>query len=241
VSAVPTPDAAAVLRADRPSLERSGTAQRVAAILRQHIAEGLFPPGTKLSEPAISTALGVSRNTLRESFQLLAHERLAVHELNRGVFVRELTTSDIGDLYAVRRLVECGALRRADELEDVEFSGLEAALAEGFRAAEARDWQAAGTASIRFHQAIADLAASERVSATMRQVLAETRLFFVLAEDSRAFFEPYIARHQRILRHLERGRFDVAEQALDRYLRDAEKQLLIAHQRGRVVHGRKCE
>jgi DNA-binding GntR family transcriptional regulator len=90
-----------------------------------------------------------------------------------------------------------------------------------------------GMASIRFHQAVADLAASERVSSTMRQVLAETRLFFVLTETTRAFFEPYLARHQRILRHLERGRFDVAEQALDRYLRDAEKQLLLAYRRRR--------
>jgi DNA-binding GntR family transcriptional regulator len=233
VNAVSSSDPAERLQEDRAPLERGGTAERVAAILRQRITEGDFLPGTKLSEPAISSALGVSRNTLRESFQLLAHERLAVHELNRGVFVRELTTGDIRDLYAVRRLVECGALRRADELDDeVEFSGLETALAEGRRAAADEDWQAAGTASIRFHQAIADLAASERVSSTMRQVLAETRLLFVLTENSRAFFEPYIARHQRILRYLTQGRFDAAEQALDRYLRDAEKQLLVSVSRG---------
>jgi hypothetical protein len=31
------------------------------------------------------------------------------------------------------------------------------------------------------------------------------------------------------MKHLERKRFDLAEQALDRYLRDAEKQLLLAY------------
>jgi DNA-binding GntR family transcriptional regulator len=226
-------DATEALHGDRHLLERSGTAERVAAILRQRITEGAFLPGTRLSEPPISAALGVSRNTLREAFQLLAHERLAVHELNRGVFVRELTADDICDLYAVRRLVECGALRRADELVDVDLAGVELAVADGLSAAEAEEWRAMGIASIRFHQAVADLAASERVSSTMRQVLAETRLFFVLAGNTRAFFEPYLARHQRILRHLERGRFDVAEQALDRYLRDAEKQLLLAYRRRR--------
>lgn len=226
-----TVDADGKLARDRYLLERSGTAERVAAILRQHITEGVFPPGTRLSEPAISSALGVSRNTLRESFQLLAHERLAVHELNRGVFVRELTARDIADLYVMRRVTECGALRRAAELSTVELSGVGRAVREGRAAAEEEDWQAVGTASIAFHQALGDLAGSERVSTTMRQVLAETRLFFVLAENTRAFFEPFLDRHERILRDLERGRFSAAETALEKYLREAETQLLAAYER----------
>lgn len=229
---VSTVEVSTALRGAKELLERCGTAERVAAILRERITEGAFLPGARLSEPAISTALGVSRNTLRESFQLLAHERLAVHELNRGVFVRELTAADMRDLYAIRRVVECGALRRAEELGDVDLGGLARALDDGRASASQEDWQAVGTASIHFHQAIADLARSERVSTTMRQVLAETRLFFVVAEGTRAFFEPYLDRHERILGKLERGRFDTAEQALDKYLRDAEKQLLKTARKG---------
>ncbi|MEC3978625.1 GntR family transcriptional regulator [Amycolatopsis sp. H20-H5] len=224
-------DASVRLEDDRHLLERSGTAERVAAILRQRITEGVFLPGTRLSEPAISAALGVSRNTLRESFQLLAHERLAVHELNRGVFVRELTADDIEDLYVVRRLTECGALRRASERPSAPLDAVAQALASGRSSASEEDWQSVGTASIAFHQALADLAGSERISATMRQVLAETRLFFVLTENTRTFFEPYLDRHERILRELSHGRFTAAEGALDRYLRDAEKQLLAAYDR----------
>jgi DNA-binding GntR family transcriptional regulator len=216
------------LERERHLLERSGTAERVAAILRQYITDGVFAPGERLSEPVISSALGVSRNTLRESFQLLAHERLAVHELNRGVFVRELTTEDIEDLYVVRRATECGALRRAAELSTVDFSATEVALRDGRAAAQTSDWPAVGTASIHFHQALADLAGSERISATMRQVLAETRLFFVLneKENTRQFYEPFLDCHEQILRDLKCGRFDTAEAALDRYLRDAEARLI---------------
>ena len=93
-------------------------------------------------------------------------------------------------------------------------------------AAAAEDWPAVGTASIHFHQALADLAGSERLSATMRQVLAETRLFFVLNENTREFYEPFLDCHEQILRDLRRGRFDAAEAALDRYLRDAQARLL---------------
>ncbi|MGA6168028.1 GntR family transcriptional regulator [Amycolatopsis magusensis] len=226
-----TGDPSAVLAGDRSSLARAGTAERVAQILRQRITEGVFLPGSRLSEPAISGALGVSRNTLREAFQLLAHERLAVRELNRGVFVRELRAPDIEDLYRIRRMVECAAVREAADREGLVLTGLESALATGKLAAAAEDWQAVATASIQWHQALSELAGSDRVAGTMRQVLAETRLFFVLTESTRAFFEPYLARHEKINGHLRRRRFDLAEQALERYLRDAERQLLAAYHR----------
>ncbi|CAM5461384.1 GntR family transcriptional regulator OS=Streptomyces tendae OX=1932 GN=GUR47_32515 PE=4 SV=1 [Streptomyces tendae] len=100
---------------DRALLGRTSTAERVSDILRSRIADGYFPPGTRLSEDSIGGALGVSRNTLRESFRLLTHERLLVHELNRGVFVRVLTVEDVEDIYRTRPLVECAVVRGLGE------------------------------------------------------------------------------------------------------------------------------
>src|SRR5690606_25082731 len=102
------------LAGDRALLGRTSTAERVSAILRSRIADGYFPPGTRLSEDGIGGALGVSRNTLREAFRLLTHERLLVHELNRGVFVRVLAVEDVEDIYRTRRLVECAVVRGLD-------------------------------------------------------------------------------------------------------------------------------
>lgn len=96
---------------DRALLGRTSTAERVSDILRSRIAEGYFPPGTRLSEDSIGGALRVSRNTLREAFRLLTHERLLVHELNRGVFVRVLTVEDVEDIYRTRGLVERAVVR----------------------------------------------------------------------------------------------------------------------------------
>jgi DNA-binding GntR family transcriptional regulator len=78
------------LAADRSFLARTSTAERIVEVLRGRITEGYFTPGTRLSEDALAEALGVSRNTLREAFRLLTHERLLEYRLNRGVFVRSL-------------------------------------------------------------------------------------------------------------------------------------------------------
>src|SRR5246127_2337758 len=108
-----TEDMVSALARDRSGLVHASTADRVTELLRTHIMEGLFPPGTRLSEETIGQALGVSRNTLREAFRLLCHERLAVHEMNRGIFVPVLTSADVADIYKLRRLIEGGAARLA--------------------------------------------------------------------------------------------------------------------------------
>src|SRR5215212_6648401 len=97
----------AALETGRREPAPTPTAQRVADVLRERITDGSLAPGTRLPEDAVGSALGVSRNTLREAFRLLAHERLVVAEFNRGVFVRRLTRDDVIDLYRVRSLVEC--------------------------------------------------------------------------------------------------------------------------------------
>ncbi|MFC7099403.1 GntR family transcriptional regulator [Nonomuraea rubra] len=102
------------LSQDRPRLGRSSTAERVADILRDRISEGFFQPGQRLSEESISEALGVSRNTLREAFRLLGHERLLDHRLNRGCSsgCRRWRTCSTSTAYAACwRARPCGASR----------------------------------------------------------------------------------------------------------------------------------
>jgi DNA-binding GntR family transcriptional regulator len=104
----------AELDADRRLLDRASTVELLADLLRERIIKGVYQPGERLVEEAIFKPLKVSRNSLREAFRLLTHERLLVHELNRGVFVRKLTVDDVIDLYRVRKLVECSAVRKLD-------------------------------------------------------------------------------------------------------------------------------
>ncbi|MFB7106249.1 GntR family transcriptional regulator [Streptomyces hydrogenans] len=215
---------------DRALLGRTSTAERVADILRTRIADGFFPPGTRLSEESIGGALGVSRNTLREAFRLLTHERLLVHELNRGVFVRVLAVDDVEDIYRTRRLVECAVVRG---LGDPPFplDGLAAAVAEGEAAARAGDWRAVSTANIHFHRELVALAGSARTDELMRSVLAELRLAFHVVDDPRTLHEPYLVRNKEILEALRAGERAAAEGLLARYLDDSIRRVAAAYAR----------
>jgi DNA-binding GntR family transcriptional regulator len=218
-------DPSAGLEADRSLLGRTSTAERLADVLRTRITEGYFPPGARLSEESIGGALGVSRNTLREAFRLLTHERLLVHELNRGVFVRMLAVEDVGDLYRLRKLVECAIVREITSPPGERLRPVEAAVETGEEAAKRQAWQELGTANIHFHQGLMTLGGSARVDELMRGVLAELRLVFHVMVDPKPFHEPYLARNREIVEALRAGDGPAAERLLAVYLDDAEQQL----------------
>jgi DNA-binding GntR family transcriptional regulator len=215
-----------VISAEEPSpLARPSIAERVADVLRDRITEGYYQPGSRLSEEAIGGELKISRNTLREAFRLLTHERLLLHEPYRGVSVRVLSVHDVVDLYRVRKVIECGAV--ATGSADVER--VLAAVAEGEAAGRDSDWQALGTANIHFHSALVALAGSPRLDDLMLGILAELRLVFHVMADPKRFHEPYLARNREIGARLATGDRAGAAEMLADYLADAERQLVEAY------------
>jgi DNA-binding GntR family transcriptional regulator len=210
----------------RSGPDRSSTPEWVADTLRTAIIDGRCEPGSRLREERIAGALNVSRNSVREAFRLLVHERLLVYELNKGVFVRTLTAPDVVDLYRIRRLLEGGAIRTGSpDALAAALPRAAAALAEAEAAAARDDWQAVGTANMHFHEAVAALAGSRRVDDTMRLVLAELRLVFHVMARHRRFHEPYLAGNRELYALLVAGDLDAAERRLADYLDAAERQL----------------
>ncbi|MGP3981819.1 GntR family transcriptional regulator [Streptomyces sp. KR80] len=203
-----------------------GAAQRVAEVLRERIARGILPPGTRLSEESLGAGLGVSRNTLREAFRLLADGRLVVHELNRGVFVRVLGPGDVIDIYTVRRALETAGVRAAPDAPPERFGALRQAVAAGAKAAQSGDWSMVGTADLHFHQALGGLAGSPRLDEYLSRLLAELRLAFLAMPSPRDLHEPFLHRNQAIAALLESGASDRAEAELERYLSDAQRMIL---------------
>jgi DNA-binding GntR family transcriptional regulator len=220
---------AAALSRERPALMHASTAGRVTDILRTHITQGLLPPGTRLSEESIGRALGVSRNTLREAFALLSHERLAVHHMNRGVFVPRLTREDVSEIYTLRRLVEGGAARLAGTADPAARQAVGDAVDSAETYAAAGQWLDVRTEDLRFHQAIAGLAGSSRVDELMRRALAELRLVFYVMKSPEEFHRPYLERNRNIAESVMRGDGKSAERELLRYLADAEAQILASY------------
>ena len=72
-----------------------------------------LPPGTVLAEKSLVEELQIGRTPIREALQRLAMEGLVIHQLNRGMFVSEITYSDVQEIYEFRSLVDGYACRLA--------------------------------------------------------------------------------------------------------------------------------
>ena len=217
---------------DAGFLARSSTAERVADMLRRRITDGDLPPRAHLSEEQLIEVLRVSRNTLREAFRLLAHEGLLVHELHRGVFVRQLTEDDLVDLYRLRRIVECNVVRSLAHPEPEELRRLEAAVEAGETAAARGDWAAVGTANMQFHRDLVALAHSPRTDEVTARLLAELRLAFHSAASAEVLHRAYVARNRALLELVVAGDLEQAAKQLEEYLADSLAELLDAIREG---------
>ncbi|GAA4911527.1 GntR family transcriptional regulator [Streptomonospora salina] len=209
-------------------LERSSTAERVADLLRGHIINGAMAPGARLSEERLGRKFRVSRNTLREAFRLLGHERLLVHEFNRGVFVAKPGAADVADLFRMRRALELTAVRSGAQAAAGALGAVGAAVEQGEAARARGDWEGIGTANMAYHRAVAGLLGSPRADETMRQLLAELRLAFHVMAAPRDFYAPYLDRNRVIYDLLSAGSGASAARELEDYFDLAEHQLVQA-------------
>ena len=216
------------LAAEMGRLPRTSAAHQVAELLREHITAGALVPGTQLSEEALGMSLGVSRNTLRESFRLLADQRLVVHELNRGVFVRVLSADDVADIYILRRALESAGIRTAGSAPPERLTDLLSAVERGETARDGGDWVAVGTADLDFHVGLAALTGSERVVEAMRRLLAELRLAFGAVPSAEVLHGPFLPRNRTLVELLAAGRIAEADAELASYLDDACRRIVAA-------------
>ncbi len=83
--------------------------QDVLEDLRAKITTGRLPPGSHLTERALSEEYALSRTPIRTVLRELADEGLVVVSPNRGVFVAEWTNADAAEVMSIRALLESHA------------------------------------------------------------------------------------------------------------------------------------
>ncbi|MEU5991819.1 FCD domain-containing protein [Spirillospora sp. NPDC047418] len=133
----PPPSGPAPLGPLRPSPLVEQAARR----LRDRIADGSWPVGTRLpGETTLARDLGVGRSTVREALRALAGAGLVRARQGAGVFViatepdgdwpARLRRASVADVYEMRMMLEVRAAELAAERRtDADLAALDAALA----------------------------------------------------------------------------------------------------------------
>lgn len=209
------------------TISRRSTVDELAETLRDRILGGEIPPGAPLRESSIAQTIGVSRNTVRETFFALVAEGLLRHVPHQGFSVVKLSPGDVADLYTARRVLELAALEVLSPDDRDDLQSIEAALDHLRRAAAASDHAGAYQADLEIHRALVAALGSPRLDAVFAGILTELRLA-IIVEDTLSDFPELVAEHERLVGLIRAGDTAGASTLLKQHLDDAERLLVPA-------------
>jgi len=210
---------------ERLQIHRVSVADQVAGVLRQRILAGELRPGTALQEVTVSSALGVSRNTLREAMRILALEGLLKRNHHRGVSVASLSIADVQEIYQLRRLMEIAAVYAAAQPAADSLRQMHT-LVDGYEAAvNARDWVRAVNMDLQFHSQLIRFHRNDRLEAFYQKIIGELRMGMVLVD--RVHDDPggLVPVHRQICELLAAGERRECADLLSQHLDDSEARL----------------
>ena len=190
---------------ERRVVEKTSTV--LVRLIRAAIIDGRLKPGEPLREIDLATQLGTSSTPIREALLLLENEGLVEAVRNRGAVVRSYTADDLQELYSLRAVLEGYAARCA--ASRIDKAGLKALEESNKRYAtllrENERLPELAEENFVFHSTILEAAASERLTAMMRQVTTLPliyRSYLEYSEDNRRTALEY---HRNILERLREG------------------------------------
>ena len=185
--------------------------------LEEQIVTLKIPPGTVVSEAALSKRTGFGRTPIREAIQRLARERLVVIMARRGIMVAEVNIQTQLRLLEVRRelerlLARCAA-RRATAAERQRLNGI---AEEMERAGAKNDDRSFMRLDREFNLLVLDAARNEFATGAMTLMHGLSRRFWYIHYKQVADL-PLAARlHADIARAIAQGDQDGAAAASDR-------------------------
>jgi DNA-binding GntR family transcriptional regulator len=138
--------------------------------------------------------------------------------------------ASIIDIYRVRRMLECGALRQAWQQHPA-IRAMRAAVEMARERRAEGDWIGVGSANMMFHTAVIDLSDSARLNEFYERISAELRLCFGLLNDPEHLHSPFVDMNDAITTLVETNRPQEAAAQMETYLNLAERTMLKALER----------
>lgn len=202
-------------------------AQRAADAIEDAIIHGSLRPGQPLREQELAELVGVSRQSVRESFRLLQLSGLVEVRPRRGAFVTEPSRERASDLFLVREALEGMAARLAagrasdDQIARVselhQRVRLETASTPEFGYPQRK---------LDFHAWVVEASGSDGIRSSLVSTGNQLKLLRVRSgsEPDRAL--DAITEHDRILGAIRRRDPDAAEREMRRHIAAAREHLL---------------
>lgn len=218
-----------VLTTGEQPLTRQSLADRVYDRLLEKIIGGALASGTMLNIADIAQDLQVSPSPVREAVLRLTGEGLVTNPTNRRAAVTSFTRQDVIEVFQVRSLLECGAVRLAarhiekHELQELRQTVEQCAALYGDPAQK----MAMFAQDNRFHLLIAEFSRNRALHEEIVRVSRRVRVMQWLRLDPMTMNRGH-PEHLAVIKGLERHDADGAAAAMDCHIRLAGELVVAA-------------
>jgi DNA-binding GntR family transcriptional regulator len=199
--------------------------------MSEAIVEHRLSPGDRLPEDALAEAFDVSRTGVRKVLQRLALEQLVTLTPRRGASVTRPTASEARDVFAARRMVECGLMPEvARHITEQDVSELREMAKREREALKAGEQSTAIKLSATFHERLAQLSGNATLAAFVGQLCSRSSLILAVY-GSAGHLGCESHDHDDLIDYLAEGDGEKAKAFMNHHLKEIEASLSIIEEK----------
>ncbi len=188
--------------------------------IRGRIVSGAVGFGARLSDRGLAAELGVSRTPVREALAELAAQGLITIRPQSGSFVMAPDAAEVGAVFEMRAVLECGALRLAAGREPERLGAVLTPLVAGAAlAVEEDDLRLAEALDGAFHRELVAASGNPLLVTAYGGIADQIEAFRHRLPRQHARMAAAVLGHRRILDLAVTGRLAAAEAELASHVR----------------------
>jgi DNA-binding GntR family transcriptional regulator len=200
-----------------PSL--SDQAYRI--IKRKIVTASELPPGSVINESQLRHELGMGRTPIREALQRLAREDLVTILPRRGMYVPEISLTDLRDIFEAREPIELATARAATErATDDEIAAMETLVRQIPPSCIAEDCYKLMEIDERFHELLAEASRSKFLADALNWLYSLSLRVWYQAVPQLGTMDNAMQEHLALVAALRRRDPGAAAGAVNRHLDD---------------------
>lgn len=202
-------------------------AEQVRQLIQNAIVEGTIQEGQAITEMEVAESLQVSRTPIREAFRLLAAQGYLTIIPRKGVYVKQLSVTELQEMYAVRIELEAMTMRLAASSNPAEVvARLSRNLDMQSECIHRGNVVGYIQENIKFHEVFSDLCGNGYLKTLIKAIEDHTLRYRVLSlRTLPGRMEVSYKDHVFIRDFIREGKLTIAEQVLREHILASRAQL----------------
>lgn len=194
-------------------------ADRAYLQIKEKIITVQMPPGSVIQESRLIDELGLGRTPIREALKQLKSENLVVVAPRRGMFVADVTITDLQQIYEIRVELESLCARLAAQRITPEQVGQLKSLMVEYQRSDKGDRELILSLDRRFHQLVAEAAGNRFLCSEVDKFYNLSLRIWYLAINSIQSQDFDVDAHFEIAHAVETRDYHKSEQRMREHIR----------------------